>query len=328
VEKTSRLGCVFAVTLALAGCASSAQPPLSSAPIGRGQPFASQQSAQRVSTSWMTRSDRASQLVYVSDYQNNDVVVFNKKGAVQGQIGGFNFPVGLFVDRKHNVWVANARDHDVLVYARGSTTPFLTLNDGTSFPVDVAICPNRRVYVVNQVVSFSSPGNIAVYGPGKLNPGGFLSWPGEFVLGYAACDAANNLFVTASNGGSDARVIEFPNAEQYGAHDLGITLSYAGGIKIDTAGNLLVVDPINFKINEYTETGKLTGISISTGTGQISQIALAKNGDLVGGADGTLYQRWGVSWSYPDGTQRQTYVLPGQDIEPYGFAFDPSYRDH
>jgi hypothetical protein len=273
----------------------------------------------------MTKQPGAGTLVYVSDYDNNDVVIFNKKGTVLGQIGGFNFPVGLFVDAHHNLWVANARAHNVLKFARGGTTPIMTLNDGTAFPVDVAVCPNHRVYVVNQVVSFSSPGNIEIYGKGKQNPGGTLTWPGEFVLGYIACDKQNNIFVTASNGGSDARVIEFPKGGQYGAHDLGISLSYAGGIKMNRAGNLLVVDPINHVINEFTESGQPTGVNVPTGTGQISQIALTRDGQLIGGADGTLYERWGVSWTYPQGKPRQTYVLPGQDVEPYGFAFDPEF---
>jgi hypothetical protein len=145
---------------------------------------------------------------------------------------------------------------------------------------------------------------------------------------YITCDKRGNIFVTAEiREGSQSvySVLEYPKGDQYGAHDIGITLSYAGGIKPDKAGNLLIVDPLNFVINEYTEAGVPTGVSISTGTGQINDIAVSKSNAIVGGTDGTIYQREGVSWTYPGGTPSTTYTPPGQDVEPYGFAFDPPF---
>jgi hypothetical protein len=321
----------------VAGCAGSnlQAPPLNAGssvghspgganPLSAVPEFPTRSSPKKIK-SWMNQPDHLAPLTYVSDYQNNDVTVFNRKGVVQGQIGGLDFPVGLFVDKNRNLWVANARAFDVLEYARGGTAPILTLNDSVGYPVGVTICPSGRVYVSNQVSYSDGPGNIEIYGPGKTNPGGALFWPGVTVFAYITCDKENNVFVTVSNGGSGARVIEFPRGDAYGAHDLGITLSYAGGIKADKVGNLLIVDPTNFKINEYTEAGSPTGISISTGTGQISDIALTKDNGVVGGADGTSYQRYGISWTYPGGVQRRIYKTPDSDPEPYGFAFDPAF---
>jgi hypothetical protein len=318
---------VAVATTVLAGCAGSnlQAPPLNGGTSaghalvdGANRTFSTKQVK-----SWMGLLDAVAPLTYVSDYQNNNVTVFNRKGKVLGQIGGLNAPDGLFVDENHNLWVANIFGSNVLEYARGGTTPILTLND-PGRPTDVTICPNGRVYVSNGSNPGSAPGNIEVYGPGQINPGGSLSWPNEHYFAYITCDKAGNVFTTVSNGGSDARVIEFPKGDSFGAHDLGITLSYAGGIKPDIAGNLLIVDPINYKIIEYTEAGSPTGTSISTGASVVFDIALSKDNRTIGAADGTSANPYGVSWTYPGGVPGRTYRAPGAR-QAAGFAFDPPF---
>src|SRR5665213_1264968 len=56
-------------------------------------------------------------LVYVSDPASNVVDIFNSNGTQVGRLAkGLNAPSGLFIDRGHNLWVANPGAGNVLVF--------------------------------------------------------------------------------------------------------------------------------------------------------------------------------------------------------------------
>ncbi|HEY2474605.1 MAG TPA: hypothetical protein VGI19_07350 [Candidatus Cybelea sp.] len=274
--------------------------------------------------SWMAHIDAKMPLVYVSDQQNNAIIVFNaKSGAVVGQImgNGLDFPQGIFVDEKHNLWVANQLLHDVLVFARGSTTPSETLDDSNGYAMDVTVCRNGTVYVTNNTSLSTGSGNIEVYAGGSTTPTGELIFPNLAYEYFLTCDRKGNIFSTITNLYFTNDVVEFKKGKQSGATDLNIPLNNVGAIKLDAAGNLLIDDQGTNTLTEYTEAGKATGKSIML-TGNVYDFAVTRSGARVGGADllkGTAY-----AWSWPGGTQQSVdYVDPNQNPGPFGFAYDP-----
>lgn len=272
----------------------------------------------RQMTSWMNRPDAGAHLAYIADFLANNVTVFDLKGTMQGQIGSLSNPGGLFVDSKHNLWVANGGANNVLEFARGATTPFTTLSDPGAGPLDVTICPNGTVYVAG-----SDSTAIEVYPQGSINPTRSLTYPGAEQTDALTCDAAGNVFATiviSFHGG----VVEFPHGKQHGASQLPISLGGPGGIKPYGAGNLLVDDQSAQTITEYTEAGSPTGNSISTAFDCIN-FGVARSGKVVGCAVYVAYHTsYGQSYSFPGGTSRVTYS--GSFMLPYGFAFDPGQK--
>jgi hypothetical protein len=275
----------------------------------------------------MAHIDAATPLVYVSDQQNQAVIIFNAKtGAVLGQLAGvgMDWPQGIFVDQHHNLWVTNQDGHNVFEFPRGATSPSVTLDDSTGYPTDVTVCRNGTVYVTNNTNISNGTGSIEVYAKGSTSPTGELTNPNVAYEYFLTCDRKGNIFTTITNMYFTNDVVEFKKAQQSGWYDLNIPLNNAGAIKLDKAGNLLIDDQGANTLSEYTEAGQATGTSITL-TGNVYDFAVSKNGALVGGADllkGTAY-----AWSWPSGTQQGvTYVDPNQNPGTYGFAYDPPER--
>jgi hypothetical protein len=301
----------------LAGCSGSQV----GSPVSPMSAKAPQQSAFRQSgptTSWMNRPDARTRLAYISDVLTNSVSVFDLDGTLQGQIGSLSNPQGLFVDSKHNLWVANGGANNVLGFARGATTPFDTLNDTGAGPLDVTMCPNGAIYVAG-----SNSTAIEVYPRGSTSPTRSLTYTGTEQTDALTCDAAGNVFATiviSFHGG----VVEFPRGKQPGATQLPISLGGPGGIKPDNAGNLLVDDQSAQTITEYTEAGSATGNSIPTASDCIN-FGVLKNSKVVGCAVYVAYgTSEGQSYTFPGGASVQTYS--GSFMLPYGFAFDPGQK--
>lgn len=266
--------------------------------------------------SWMKQPDVLDRLTYVSDLLANNVTVFSRSGAMQGQIGGLSNPDGIFVDPNRSLWVANSGANNILKFKRGATMPSKTLNDPGGGPNDVTICPNDTVYVSG----FGST-SIEVYASGSVNPTGTLTYPGELQNDFVTCDAAGNVFATIVDGSFHGGVVEYPGGNQSGATQLPISLQGPGGIKQDDAGNLLITDESVQTITEYTEAGSPTGNSIHVGFDCID-LAVSRYGKVVGCA---LYVSGGtsegISYTFPGGATHRTYS--GSFSLPYGFGFDP-----
>lgn len=309
----------IATAMLLAACSGGSQVGSPLTPMSANQP--QQQSAfrqGRQTPSWMNRSDARTRLAYISDTLANNVTVFDLNGTMEGQIDGLSDPGGLFVDSKHNLWVANGSANNVLEFARGATTPFNTLDDAGAGPLDVTMCPNGTLYVAGDASTA-----IEVYPRGSTNPTRSLTYPGTLQTDALTCDAAGNVFATiilSFHGG----VVEFPRGKQAGATQLPITLGGPGGIKPDDARNLLVDDQSAQTITEYTEAGSPTGNSISTAFDCIN-FGVLRNSKVVGCPVYVAYKTsYGQSYDFPGGTMRQTYS--GSFMLPYGFAFDPGQK--
>jgi hypothetical protein len=250
-------------------------------------------------------------LVYISDGRKSFIAVFDRDGRLVRKITkGLRYPRGIFVDGGHNLWVANQGPSTILEYPRGATTPSVTLHDEQNTPDDVTVCPNGNVYVANII------GGITVYAGPKHRRSGSLDLDGA-TFTFDTCDAAGNVFATGVVG-TNGTVIEFPGGKESGGHLLPISsLGNLNGIKPDKAGNILV--SFGSMVNEYTEAGSPTGVSIRT-NGNWLDIALDRAGDVLLGADGSAND--GVSLSFPGGQLRVKYKDAFSQV--WGVAIDPN----
>ena len=315
-DKLSELALItIATATLLTGPAGASQVSGLGSPAAPGLSLGAAKGQSYRTASWMKPLGASTNLAYISDFLANDVTVFSVGGAVQGQIGGLSNPGGIFVDSKHNLWVANNGANNILEFARGATSPSNTLSDPGAGPLDVTICGRDTIYVAG-----SNSTSIEVYTKGRTSPTRSLTYAGSQQTDALTCDAAGNVFATvvvSFHGG----VVEFPGGKQRGATLLPISLSGPGGIKPDDAGNLLVDDQSAQTITEYTEAGAPTGSAIHTASDCIN-FGVMRNSKIVGcavyAASGTS---GGQSYAFPVGTLRQTYT--SSFTLPYGFAFDP-----
>ncbi|MBV9647304.1 MAG: hypothetical protein JO043_07570 [Candidatus Eremiobacteraeota bacterium] len=259
------------------------------------------------------RSDARKAVVYISDQIRSFVDVFDLSGTRIGRItADLSYPSGLFVDAEHNLWVANLGDRDVLKFKRGKATPIGTYYSGNSNPTGVTMCPDGTLYV--------AAGYIAVFPRGHHHPTRMLTSQYGNITSVT-CDAAGNVFATATVFSPPGYVVEFA-----GGHEpdtlLPINLENPNDVKIDAAGNLLVLDAVTpSTVGEYTEAGQPTGKSLSIGNVWV-QIAILPPGNSVFGVD--VSDSAGELVSFPRGRLEQSYTDSGfASTQPYGIAYDP-----
>jgi hypothetical protein len=256
-------------------------------------------------------------LVYISDAYNNFVAVFDRNGTSVGTITtGIKGPQGLFVDARHNLWVANAGGANILKFPRGSSSPAEVLDDAGAQPYDVTMCPDGTVFVAN-VGPFFSGGNVEVYPRGRHKPTRSLSYA-SLPTFYLTCDASGNVF--AAVVASTSVVVEFPHGQQTGAQLLGIgSGGNPGGLKVESNGDLLY-NTEEGAVVEYTNAGVPTGRSVGV-PGGWTDIALDRQENALLGADRSS----GEAVSFPNGTLLQTYSDSNFSFAT-GVAFDPALR--
>lgn len=259
-------------------------------------------------------------LVYVSDSVKNVVDIFDRRGKLQGQITGLSAPAGLFVDAKHNLWVANSGGGDVLMFPRGATRPSRTLEDSNS-PSDVAVGTDGTVYVADS----ENAGGVAVYSRGKTQPSRRLVADLSGMSGieyYVTCDAAGNVFASGYIGASPYNAVTgWLGGKQSGYYVLPIKQEVMLGIKATASGTLLLAGSSPYpSVVEYTEAGNSTGRQIGTGRNAWLGIALSPNAGVVFGADPNVSE--GVARRFPSGKRFHTYKSSNLS-KPQGIAYDP-----
>ena len=91
---------------------------------------------------------RLSPLVYISDSRGNFVDIFSLDGKLLGKLTiHIGYPGGLFVDAKHDLWVANEGGPDVARFRRGSVKPEIYRLSGGESPYNVTTCADGTLYV-------------------------------------------------------------------------------------------------------------------------------------------------------------------------------------
>jgi len=263
-------------------------------------------------------------LLYVSDYLRNDIVVFpasERAGNAQPvqTIPVGTTPNGVWVDRNGVLYaVVGAQIEE---FARGSSTPFLTLSDGIDEPISVAVDAGGTVYVNDEEKTNAA---VVEYPAGQTTPSQSISLtvPGTIFAfaGGMAFDKAGNLYVTEffypknpahvyriDRGGATAKDLQLQgvgNEAGLGVDDRGTI--YAGN---ETSG-----------INIYPRGKRAPSRTISLTTQGPSLFAVTRNGELYApqqfDAQGSVAE-FARNGSTPINTLSGTYLA-----EPEGAALE------
>jgi hypothetical protein len=271
-------------------------------------------------------------IVYVSDAANN--IIYGYAGKFLGQgpcaqigIGHLNFPWGLHVDTAtHDLYVANMRDFDVLVFHRGQTTAYNAYSDASGqLPQDVTLAPDGTV-IASNAVQYGGPeaGSLSTWIKGA-NGGTFV---GNFPMtndtqgGYLAVKASGIVYFNDvdSNSNDGALWKVSCPAGVCGLQTLaGISFLSPGGLAIDRTGDLLAIDPAA----STADTFELPNPKPKT----FSLVAGSAIGLAINATDRFLFaadpdKNSAAEYRYPSGTLVGT--VPGnQGGFPVGIAIDP-----
>ena len=283
------LALAAAYVSSLAGCAGgglAAAPPAGGALPSLAQ--SRQQNSQKASAldlrkSWISPAAKSTSLLYVSDGEENLVLIYpataHNKFPI-GQLTGFDIAAGLAVDQSGNLYVADVVNELVKVYHRGTTSPFETLNVH-GYPYGEAVDNAGNVYVA---VAQTGPvqGFVAIYPPGATEPTSTLNDPSRgFSPVDVALDSQDNVFVTydASINTPPGGVDEFKAGTTKAIKLVNIPKG-PGFLTIDQSGNLVVPDGI--KVRVYPPGSKQPSLTFGASTKNApTSVALNQAGDLI-----------------------------------------------
>jgi hypothetical protein len=257
-------------------------------PHGPSQPLSNQPGTAIASTlalkkSWISRTARTTPLLYVSDGEDDLVLIYPATGRNPqpiGQLTGFDIAAGLAVDQAENLYVADVVAENIQVFHRGSTSPFEVLNV-PGYPYGEAVDASGNVYVAVAQTG-SAQGFVAMYPPGATEPASTLGDPSRgFSPVSVALDSQADVFVTYDEaintppGGID----EF-KAGTTTPINLGIKASKGiGWLTIDQHGNLVVP---NNGVRVYPRGSKHPSLVFSSGKKcSPTQVAFNRSGDLI-----------------------------------------------
>ncbi len=164
------------------------------------------------SKSWIDpQAKKRTQLLYVSDWDTNDVYVYNyKTGASVGKLTGFDEPYGQCVDAKGDVFITNFGGASVVEYAHGGTKVLKTFSV-TGNPLGCAIDKAGDVAVGDYYQNGGSDaGNVEVFAHGGSNAKTYTSENCYYIWG-PAYDRSGNLFVESAGAQTPSPVCELPS---------------------------------------------------------------------------------------------------------------------
>jgi hypothetical protein len=287
------------------------------------------------SRSWISPAAKMTPLLYVSDGENDEVIIYpaNVKNPTPiGQLSGFDIAAGLAVDKVGNLYVADVVNEQVQVFQRGSTSPFERLN-AHGYAYGEAVDDSGNVYVAVGVTG-SQQGFVAIYPPGATEPTSMLTDPSRgFSPVSVALDSQNNVFVaydSALNTGPGS-IDEFKAGKMKPTH-LGIKTPKklgVGWIALDQGGNFIV--PNGNKVNVYPQGSKKPSLTFGGSKKNApTSVALNQSGSLLyvaeNGANPPLINAVRV-YTYPGAKLVDTITqgLPsGNPIDALlGVAVDP-----
>jgi hypothetical protein len=245
------------------------------------------------------------------------------KAAPTGSITqGVLSPYNLAVDASGTLYVQNG-NNTITEYPRGTTSPSKTLQvtspSGTG--VFVAVGPDGTVYSANRGVD-----EIYEFADGSTQITGILGLPSPDKPSSVAVSSANNVYIgySKSTVPGAAGVWVFPGGQSPG-HDLGITLTYGGGLGLDPDGNLLAGDAGTQMIAIYKPGASKPFRKISTAPYAPYQFAFDAGGKhlyVVGGKPSAVlvydYATGAPAWTVQQGLSGVGFSL--------GVAFDPAAK--
>ncbi len=205
------------------------------------------------------------QILYVSDYGQSAVFVFDFGKKEFHKLGPLARPAGIALDANQNLYVVEQRKRGITVFnPDGKTVNFIT-DPSVERPTGIAVDRERkRIYLVDTAVKASKEHTVKIFGlDGKLigkigKSKGDL--PGSFLFPtYVALDREGNVYVTDS---LNCRVQKFdPNGKylrSYGERGDGWgEFTRPKGVALDSFGNVYVVDSGWSNVQIFNQKGQI-----------------------------------------------------------------------
>ena len=195
--------------------------------------------------SWIDPVGKKNAILYGSSYDGGFINIYKQKGTGQHPIGrltsGLLSPQGMFVDKQHNLWVANTNAFNIVAFKRNATAPFLTLKDPDYYPVAVVVDRQGTAFAANAQGSSGQPGTVTYWKAGKTHPTGTVTISGlQLALGIGI-DAHDNVYVSYVPTSGPATVAVVAAGTTTG-QPLGISGASIGDITFDANKNLVMED--------------------------------------------------------------------------------------
>jgi DNA-binding beta-propeller fold protein YncE len=189
--------------------------------------------------------------IYVSDIMADVVSIYPLHGHNQkriGQIAGLRDPLGMTVDKKGNLYIADG--YDILIYSAGSSpTLKSTLVEGGYGPHDVAVDEkNGDVAVANEGYFSSGGGGISFYHRGVTTPYKTVTDPSFPNLLYDGFDDSGNLYLDGFTGVAGVPVFGEISAGGKSIKSIRVSIGagsgiYPGTITIDEKNDMIILSP-------------------------------------------------------------------------------------
>jgi hypothetical protein len=278
-------------------------------------------------SSWMRPDAKSMQLLYVSDVQNADVLVYEFPTLeLAGTLSGsFQEPVGECVDAAGDVFIVDRELHEVLEYAHGGSKPLQTLDDANQDPLGCAIDPSSGdLAVTNYGTDLGGPGSVSIYRKARGSPATYSTSIIAHAY-YDAYDSKGELYVDGLPSGSyEYAMAVFKNGTFKRFHLGRVSLPYVDGV-IVTNGTQLTIgqqygegdNGSNSIIYRLSDSGEITGTTGLKGTSNCYLYSVVGN-------EAVCYYVATTSkvliWKYPRGGKAIKAADISGTSDPFGTA--------
>jgi hypothetical protein len=284
--------------------------------------------------SWMSPGATSKDLLYISNYASNSVVVYSyPQDKLVGTLTGFHEPDGLCTDKKGGVWIVNNQEsqssEDVVEYKHGGTKPIATVYDPGEIPVACSIDPTTGNLAVTNIETYASgPGSVALYGHAK-GSATLFAVPQMVEVYFCGYDDKGNLFVDGV-GSHGFLFAELPKGKKTFKNITlkGGTILYPGEVQWDgkyvAVGDQeyqLVGSPPEYDSAIYQTTGaggKIVGTTVFGGSHDV--VGFRIEGKTVIGGDRSPY-----GYKTPDDVAFYKYPAGGKPTKTLKKGFDQPY---
>jgi hypothetical protein len=279
--------------------------------------------------SWMAADAGRLDLLYLSDYETNDVYAYSYPGGkltgvLKGTLDRFVLPTGPCADASGDVFIPDSSNSTVLEYAHGSTKLLHTLLDLDELPYSCAVDPTTGNLAVINLESASGPGGVSIYRHGRGQPKSYSD--GSFYKYYfGGYDDAGNLFVDASYAvpSEPFAFVELPRGStSLESVTLDQSFNVPGGVGWD-GKHVVVGDSKTSVLYRFAVSGSVGTKAGSTRLRQgrfVTQFVFADNQVVGANFKGAS----AIFWTYPGGGA-PAKVIKGLG-EPFGVALSKANR--
>lgn len=192
---------------------------------------------------WISPDAKKGHVLYASSYNGEFINLYKEGGNGQQPIGQLTSdlvsPQGLFLDKKHHLWVTNTNAFTVLAFKRGATSPYVTLNDPGYYPISVVVDRHGTVYAANAQGQSGQPGNVTVWANGSTSPTATLTYSNFLVVTNIGIDSNSNVYVSYVPTSGPPAVVVFAAGSSTGT-PLNVPDAGLSDIAFDSSNNLLM----------------------------------------------------------------------------------------